>query len=51
MHNKEPDHGDSSPTRGLVRVPIIFVLGEDAGNDEMAGSHSNSASDENWLSS
>lgn len=44
-----PDHGDGGPAGGLVRLPGIAVGGDDGGDDDVAGCHSNGAYGEDGL--
>lgn len=44
-----PNHGDSSPPSGLVRLPGIAVGGDNGGDDNMAGCHANGAYGEDGL--
>jgi hypothetical protein len=39
VDDKEPDHDDGRPTSSLVGRPLVFVLGENNGNDEVAKAH------------
>ena len=51
MDDKEPNHDDSSPTSTLVGWPLMLVLGEDDGDDEMAKTHSKSTESQSRSSS
>lgn len=35
MDNKQPDHGNGSPAGGRLGVPLILVLCDDDGDDDM----------------
>lgn len=44
MNDKEPDHGDRRPARSCLGSPLILVLGDDDGNDDVARGHYDSRS-------
>lgn len=39
MHDKQPHHGDSRPTSRGLRSPLILVLRNDHGDDNVACGH------------
>jgi hypothetical protein len=49
VDNEQPDHDNSSPASALVSGPLVFILGEDDGNDDVAGGHPDGAGDEDGL--
>lgn len=49
MNNKQPYHSDSRPASRFMRVPLVFVLAKDSGNDKVTGSHTDSTSDQDWF--
>lgn len=49
MDDEQPDHDNGSPTSGLVGWPLILVLGENDGDDDVAGCHTNSTDGKNGL--
>ena len=51
VDDKQPDHADGTPTSGLVVLPVVGVLCEDDGDDDVAGSHTNGANGQNRLAS
>ena len=50
MDNEEPDHDNRSPTSRLVRLPLISVLRDNDGDDDVACRHTDSADGKNGLS-
>lgn len=36
MDDEEPHHGDGCPPCGRLRRPLVVVLGDDDGNDDVA---------------
>ena len=45
INDEEPDESDGRPTSGLVRGPLMLVDAEEGGDDDVTGSHCQSASD------
>ena len=49
MDNKQPDHADGGPASGRLLVPLVDILGDDNGDDDVAGGHADGADGENRL--
>lgn len=49
VDDEQPDHSDGGPTSSRVSLPLILVLGEDDGDNDVAGGHSNGADDKDGL--
>lgn len=46
MDDKEPYHDYCGPSRTFVSLPLVFVFGEDDGDDDMARCHADCTDDE-----
>lgn len=46
---EQPHHDDGRPAGRVVRRPLVLVLGEDDGDDDVAGAHGHGARDEHGL--
>jgi len=43
VNNKEPNHHDGSPTGSRLGTPLILILSDEDGNDDVAGRHADGA--------
>jgi hypothetical protein len=49
VDDEQPDHDNGSPASTFVGRPLVFVLGKDDCDDDVAGGHPDGAGDENRL--